>query len=249
MAHLEPLDQAGTHRLIPAKFADKAGDSVLQTLPLPAEVLSDLSELDAATNERRVAERGGNPAIGPRELLFGVPEADIVNAAFTHPGPYGGRFNSAQRGAWYAGFELETSIAEVAFHRRRFLADARIHGPVALDYQEFLADFSGAFHTLSAAERKDCLQPEPVPQCYGVSQALSNRLLFEGSNGIVYPSVRQPSGTCLACFRPALIFHPRRNQQLRLTLEAGTDTVEVTNLAPAQPPSPRAARSPGRKRP
>jgi RES domain len=249
MAHLEPLDQAGTHRLIPAKFAEKAGDSVLETLPLPAEVLADLSELDAATNERKISERGGNPAIGPGELLFGVPEADIVNAAFTHPGPFGGRFHSSRRGAWYAGFELETSIAEVAYHRRRFLANARIEQPLAFEYQEFLADFSGAFHTLTAAEQKDSLQPEPVPQCYAPSQALAGKLLFQGSNGIVYPSVRHPSGTCIACFRPALVFHPRRGRQLRLTLQAGTDTVDVTNLASHRTLHPRPARASRKNRP
>lgn len=245
MAHLEPLDQAGTHRLIPARY----GASVLETLPLPAHVLADLSELDAATNERKVSERGGNPAIGPGELLFGVPEADIVNAAFTHPGPYGGRFHSPQRGAWYAGFELETSIAEVAYHRRRFLADARIAGPLTFHYVEFLADFSGSFHTLDAAEQKDCLQPEPVPQCYGSSQALATRLLFEGSNGIVYPSVRRPAGTCIACFRPALVYRPRRGQHLHLTLEAGTDTVACETVSPAHPPPIRPpGKRPARKR-
>ncbi len=249
MSHLHQLDQAATHRLIPARFADKPGASVLETLSLPANVLADLSELDAATNERKVSERGGNPAIGPGELLFGVPEADIVNAAFTHPGPYGGRFHSPTRGAWYAGFELETSIAEVAFHRRRFLADARISAPLTFDYQEFLADFSGQFHTLSAAQQNDCLQPQPVPQCYAPSQALATRLLFAGSNGIVYPSVRRPSGTCIACFRPALVFHPRRNQHLRLTIETGTDTIEVANIAPTQQtPRPRPASRPGKRR-
>jgi RES domain-containing protein len=232
LALLEQFDQAGTHRLIPARY----GASVLETLPLPAHVLADLSELDAATNERKVSERGGNPAIGPGELLLGVPEAHIVNAAFTHPGPYGGRFHSPQRGAWYAGFELETSIAEVAFHRRRFLADARIKGPLTFDYVEFLTDFSGAFHTLDAAEQKDCLQPEPIPQCYAPSQAVATRLLFEGSNGIVYPSVRRPSGTCIACFRPALVYRPRRGQQLHLTLEVGTDTVACETVSPLQPP-------------
>jgi len=57
-------------------------ESVLETLSLPPEVLADLSELDAATNERTIAEGGGNNAIGPGELLYGVPEAHIVNAAF-----------------------------------------------------------------------------------------------------------------------------------------------------------------------
>lgn len=227
MATLVQIDQAVTHRLIPAKYG---AASVLESLPLPPDVLGDLSELDAATNERKIAERGGNGAIGPGELLLGVPEAHIVNAAFTHPGPFGGRFHGAQRGAWYAGLEVETSIAEVAFHKRRFLDDGRIQGQHAFDYSEFLADFSAEFHSLDAAEREACLQPDPVPQCYSASQALANRLLFEGSNGIVYPSVRRPSGTCIACFRPALVFHPRRGKQYRLTLEAGKDTMKFHEI-------------------
>ena len=228
MARLAQFDQAGTHRLIPAKYG---AESVLRSLPLPPDVLADLSELDAATNERKIAENSGNSAIGPGELLLGVPEAHIVNAAFTHPGTFGGRFHGAQRGVWYAGFEIETSIAEVAFHKRRFLADGRIQGRHRFDYIDFLADFSGEFHTLEAAELETCLQPDPVPQCYSASQALANKLLFEGSNGIVYPSVRQHSGTCIACFRPALVFHPRRSQKYRLSVESGTDAVESEVLS------------------
>ena len=225
MAALEQFDQAGTHRLIPAKYGAK---SVLETLPLQSQILADLSELDAATNERKIAERGGNSAIGPGELLSGVPEAHIVNAAFCHPGAHGGRFHGPRRGAWYAGFEIETSVAEVAFHKRRFLSDGRIQGRHSFDYTEFLADFSGKFHELDSNEREGCLQPDPVPQCYRRPQELANRLLFEGSNGIVYPSVRKPSGTCIACFRPALVFHPRRGEEYRISVDAGADAVDFS---------------------
>jgi hypothetical protein len=229
LARLLQVDQAGTHRLIPAKYG---AESVLESLPLPSDVLADLSELDAATNERKIAENGGNTAIGPGELLLGVPDAHIVNASFTHPGPFGGRFHGPQRGAWYSGFEIETSIAEVGFHKRRFLADGRIQGQHAFDYIDFLADFSGLFHTLDASERKSCLRPDPVPACYSAPQAIANKLLFEGSNGIVYPSVREPAGTCIACFRPALVFHPRRGQRYRLKVETGTDRVN-SEVVPA----------------
>jgi hypothetical protein len=119
--HLGDFDQRGTHRLIPTAYATEI---VLESLQLPAGVITDLTELDAATNERKMAERGGNVAISPGELLCGVPEAHIVNAAFAHPGPFGGQFNDSRRGVWYAGVELETSIAEVAFHKRRFQKEA-----------------------------------------------------------------------------------------------------------------------------
>ena len=227
MAHLVDFDQQGTHRLIPTAYAT---ESVLESLSLPPNVISDLTELDAASNERKVAERGGNAAISPGELLYGVPEAHIVNAAFTHPGPHGGRFNDSRRGAWYAGIELETSIDEVAFHKRRFLKEGRISERISFDYVDFLADFSGQFHFLDDSEREQCLQPDPIPQCYRPSQALANSLLYSGSSGVVYPSVRDPGGTCIACFRPALVFHPRRAKLYSITVASGDDKIESGEL-------------------
>ncbi|MGA2252977.1 RES family NAD+ phosphorylase [Terracidiphilus sp.] len=231
MACAALFEKQSTHRLVPAKYSETG--SVLEALPLPNDVLSDLSELDAATNERTQAERAGNPAIGPGELLFGVPEAQIVNAAFCHPGPYGSRFNTPQRGAWYAGVELETSCAEVAFHRRRLLEETRFSGEQAYDYQDFLADFSGEFHQLDEAEQKTCLEPEPVPQCYAPGQALAETLLYQGAQGIVYPSVRNPGGTCIVCFRPALIFHLRRAKRYRIAVIAGKAGFRIEKPAKA----------------
>jgi hypothetical protein len=224
LALLQAFEHIGIHRLIPAKYSN---GSVLETLPLPAQTIADLTELDAATNERKLAERRGSAGIGPGELLYGVPEAHIVNAAFCHPGPHGGRFNASTRGAWYASVELKTSIAEVAFHRRRFLEEGRIAGELIFEYVDFLADFHGEFHHLDETEAQTCRQPDPVPQCYRPSQALAIKLLYEGSPGIVYQSVRRPEGTCIACFRPALVVHPRRDLDYRMTLEAGTDTCYI----------------------
>lgn len=210
-----------THRLIPSKYA--GGASVLERLNLPATVLEDLNVLDAATNSRLAAEQGHNPAIPPLELLSRVPEASIVNAAFTHCSPYGGRFNDAQRGAWYAGREIETSLSEVAFHKQQFLRDM---GPVPsrqYDYQDFAADFHGIYCELTESERRTCLQPEPVPQCYVPGQGLAQTLITEGKAGIVYPSVRFHGGTCLVCFRPALVLNPRRASRYQLTIGSEQD--------------------------
>ena len=62
------------------------------------------------------------------------------------------------------------------------------------------------------------------------SQALANALLYAGSNGIVYPSVRHSAGTCIACFRPALVFHPRRGQEYRITLGAETHEISFEQI-------------------
>jgi len=219
LAYLANFEQRGTHRLIPVEFAGKT--DALKKLSLHPHALTELSQLAAVTDDRKQAEQGGALSIGPGELLQGVPEADVVNSAFCYPGTHGGRFHDSRRGAWYAGVEIESSLAEVAFHKRRFVEDARFSGPVHCAYQDFLADFSGAFSHLDDGERTVCLVPQPVPQCYGPGQALANALLYAGSNGIVYPSVRNPGGTCIACFRPALVFHPRRGSRYHLTVEAG----------------------------
>lgn len=231
MAHVEDFRRTGAHRLIPAKYA--AEESVLEELGLPEHTLADLSELDAATNERKIAERGGNEAVGPAELLYGVPEAHVVNAAFAHPGPAGGRFNTPRRGAWYAAAALETSVREVAYHKARFLQDARIAERLTFEYQDFLADFAGRYHFLDRGEIRRCLRAEPVPECYLAGQALAASLLEAGSEGIVYPSVRHSGGTCIACLRPALVFHPRRGRAYRISIQAGASNLRWETYNPS----------------
>lgn len=227
MAYSESFERAGTHRLIPSEFSKP---NALAALPLSSAALEDLTEIEALTNARKVAVLGRNSAIGPSELLSGMPYANIVNAAFCHPGAQGGRFNNSRRGVWYAGIEFESSLSEIAFHKKRFLKNARITASLAFEYVDFLADFAAHFHHLDAAESGTCLQPHPVPQCYLPSQALANSLLYSGSNGIVYPSVRHPSGTCVACFRPALVYRPRRDCDYRITLRADSDEISVETL-------------------
>jgi hypothetical protein len=92
-------------------------------LPLAAEegVLDDLASLESATNARLRAEEGGLADLDPRELVFGRAGRTFVNAAFTHTRPGGNRFNGDERGAWYAGFEVGTALAEVAYHLTREL--------------------------------------------------------------------------------------------------------------------------------
>ena len=92
------LSRAGTHRLIPSNYLDE-GDSVLTRLTGDEGELALLFELDQATNDRGAAENGRAPAIGPDELVFGVPYYRTVNAAFVHAHPLGARFNGPERGA------------------------------------------------------------------------------------------------------------------------------------------------------
>ena len=205
------VDQRDTHRLIPTQFADD-GASVLTRLTDDENLLNGIFELDNATNDRLWAESGRLPGIDARELVFGIPAYRIINATFCHPAPNGSRFNSSDRGAWYAAFELETAQAEVAHHRKLWLQETGWEEEDSADYIDYLADFRAEFHDLrgldiqGAKEHSDCLSPDS----YTASQALAAQLLNLGSAGIVYPSVRRTDGTCIACLRPVLVTNVRK---------------------------------------
>ena len=249
-----------THRLIASRYSDSG--TVLSRLSTNPDTLGKLLELDDATNDRFLGEEGLLPGIGIHELVYGIRYAHIVNAAFTHASPAGGRFNTPTRGAWYASLDRETSLAEVAFHKLRHLEEiAWPHEEISTS-DDYLADITSSFHdlrepdlrattpgapsspTVFSSERVGSatpsevhlnptlvdstlnpfaryLLPEPIPACYARPQRLAERLLTRKSNGVVYPSVRHPGGTCLAVFRPALVYNVRRGARLELRLKTG----------------------------
>lgn len=206
------LDRSATHRLISSRYRDD-GASVLVRIAQDDVHLQDIFDLDHATNDRLLAENDLLPGIGIGELVFDVPRYRIINAAFCHARPDGSRFNGPDRGAWYAGFELETSQAEVIFHKTVALAEIDCFED-SVTYDDHLADFRSEFHDLRDAPAFEaCLAPDS----YVASQTLAAGLLKQGSAGIVYPSVRQPGGTNLVCFRPALVSNVGLGSTFRFT--------------------------------
>jgi RES domain-containing protein len=214
------LRQFDTCRLIPSRFAERE-DSVLGPLAEDGGQLRDLFELDNATNSRLIAEFGGAPGIGIDELVFGVPNFRMINAAFTYARPEGSRFNDGERGAWYCAFDMPTALAEVAFHKTvEYQEIGRFDDSVS--YQALLADFSAEFHDLRPALAGGEAGANPFgacldPRSYIASQQLAATLLEAGSMGVVFPSVRRAGGTNLACFRPALVGNVRKGASYRLT--------------------------------
>jgi RES domain len=212
--------QFDTHRLIPAKYS-AGGESVLARIADDDAHLRDIFDLDNATNERLQAEANRLPGIGIDELVFGLPYFRIVNAAFCHAHPLGSRFNGPERGAWYAAYDLPTAQAEIAFHKGIELAEIgwpdAATGEEAVTYDDYLADFSAAFHDIRTDKT---FAPSLAPESYIASQALAETLLAEGSLGLVYPSVRRARGTCIACFRPALVMNVRKAATFRFAWDS-----------------------------
>jgi hypothetical protein len=188
------LIQRYTVRLIPSAYFKAP---ILRPLVESDEELEVLEALDALTNPRRQQRR-----IDPE---FDSWAAQCVEAAFAYRPVQGLRFNDATFGAWYAGFEDQTALNEVAFHKSRQLEYIGVTHEIS-HYQALHAGFIGSFHDARplAAKRPDFLLPD-TGIAYPAGQVLARELRQIGSRGLVYPSARYEGGTCIVAFKDTVV--------------------------------------------
>jgi RES domain-containing protein len=191
-------------------------DPVLRALA-DEDDLSALEEIEAATSARLRAENSGAERLDRRELVFGIPHANLINAAFAYWRPLAlNRFNGPGRGAWYAALSLATAIAEVAFHLERELAHISDFN-ATVDYAEMFASFIGDFVDLRAADPlPPFLDPDPA-KSYAAGNAFADAVRTAGHFGIVYPSLRHHGGTCLVALVPHAVQAVAQGRVIRLT--------------------------------
>lgn len=179
--------------------------------PDPA-VWDVLIELEQLTNPR-VRDQVGAISLVPAARRVSGPNASWVMAAFTHLNPKGSRFSDGSYGVYYAADRLDTAIRETAYHFERFARDS--NDPARReDMRVLVGSVSSDFHDverLRPAERSSVLDPAS----YTASQAFARALREAGSNGIIYPSVRDPGGHCLAAFWPDVVGIPTQERHLQ----------------------------------
>jgi hypothetical protein len=210
--HVRRIVQERTIRLVASA---RLRDPVLLKL-VDDDDLADLEEIEAATSGRLRAQESGADRLDSRELVFGVPHAHFINAAFSYWLPRTlNRFNGPGRGAWYAALELDTCVAEVSFHMERELANVGDFN-ATIDYAELFASFIGAFVDLRGiAPRPDFLEPDPATS-YPAGNLFADAVRAAGHYGIVYPSARQDEGTCLVALVPHAVQSVTHGRVLRL---------------------------------
>jgi len=202
-------------------------DAVLKALG-DDENLDDLAEIEGATSGRLQAQQFGGESIDPREFIVGIPHAHFINAAFAYPRPGElNRFNGPGRGAWYAALDVRTAIAEVSFHIARELERVSDYNAI-VEYAEMFASFAGEFVDLrSAIPQPPCLDPDPAVG-YPAGNALAELARGQGHNGIIYPSVRDPDGTCLVALFPHAVQSVAQGDVIRITWSGSPDPTVQT---------------------
>lgn len=189
--------------------------SVLEALVDNERELQELAEIEGATSGRLQAETIGFSDLSPQDLVYDVPHGHFINASFAYAKPREpNRFNGERRGAWYAALAVETCLAEITFHMTDFLQKAGdFHATV--DYAEMLCSVSGEFVDLRERPHHPSLAADKASG-YPAGNRLADEARHAGTNGIIYPSVRHPGGTCLAILRPAAVQSVRQGDVWRL---------------------------------
>ena len=186
------------------------------------EDLAALAEIEGATSGRLIAEHRGGEGVEANELVYGVPHARFINAAFAYAKPRElNRFNGPGRGAWYAALEVETCLGEVAFHMADFLGRAGDYRAV-VDYVEMHASLAGEFVDLRGEASHICLNPDPA-LAYPAGNAVADAARARGLNGLIYPSVRHQGGTCFAALWPHAVQSVAPGNHWRLTWAGKAD--------------------------
>lgn len=162
------------------------------------EDFTALAEIEALTNPR-IREILGALSTIPRNRWVSGPGTTPVMSAFTHLNPDGSRFSDGSYGVFYAASEEPTAIRETVYHRERFLRYTR-ELPQRVQMRCYVATIAGRFHDIRGGY--------PLlhdPDSYADSQRVARELRADDSNGIVYDSVRNPGGQCVAAFWPDVV--------------------------------------------
>lgn len=194
------------YRIIPSRFPTI---DLFEAVADPAD-LEAVYQIEAKTNDRLREEVGDISLVLPEDRVSG-PGSSPIMAAFTHLNPEGDRFTNGTYGVFYAGRTIETAIAETRYHRVRFLR-ATSEPAQELGMRVYAVDLDAELHDIRAM-----CESHPAyyhPTSYGMSQELALQLRENGSDGIVYGSVRDEGGECVAVFRPRLLSNCRQERHL-----------------------------------
>lgn len=187
---ITPIQWVPGYRIIPSRFPPVGPwDRIAHARDFDA-----LAEIEALTNPR-LREELGVLAMIPVNRRIAGPGTTPIMAAFTHLDPNGSRFSNGDYGVLYVARELPTAIRETVHHRERFLKRTK-EPPQRLEMRCYMIPIDAPLHDLrdhTAFHHADDYEP---------SQTIAAQLRAGGSNGVVYRSVRNDAGECVAAFWP-----------------------------------------------
>lgn len=222
-----PLDavriRGRTHRLVPSRFPPIG---VFDRVASPADA-RDAMELEGLTNDRVRLAIERSAILPDDDWVVGVPGSTIVMAAFLHAVPEGGRFNGSQLGAWYAARDLQTAVRETIYHHTRRIAASSMGFDATITMREFVSALDARLIDLRGQQTA---QPMLFhSDDYTESQRFGEARRQAGDIGIIWNSVRRPSGECVVIYRPRVLLPVTQGKHLEYRWH-GSPEPEVLRL-------------------
>lgn len=204
-----PVSWTETWRIIASRYPPINLFERLSDKPAVWETLIELEEL---TNPRLRDELGRIHLVPPERRVTG-PHASWVMAPFTHINVLGSRFSDGSYGIYYAARRLQTAIRETAHHFARFASDSN-DPPRREDMRVLLGSIDRVLDDVDALA--DPMKARILdPGSYDASRAFGAERRAQGSDGLVYASVRDVGGECIAAFWPDVVSIPVQERHLQ----------------------------------
>jgi hypothetical protein len=187
------------HRLIPSHFPPI---DLFEHVSDPDD-LAMVFEIESLTNDRLKDEIGNLSLISVEDRISGMGSTPVM-AAFTHiSGLKPTRFtDNTKYGVYYGASDLDTAFAETIFHREKFLSATK-EPDTDITMRDYINNIALKLHDITDDSFKHLHSED-----YTHSQAFAKKLRTENSNGLLYNSVRQTGGRCIAIFKPKAVTIP-----------------------------------------
>ncbi|OBA00942.1 RES family NAD+ phosphorylase [Halomonas sp. G11] len=195
-----------SYRIIPSRFPPI---DLFESVNSNAGDWDLLNELEGETSARLREEAGAIHLVRDGDRRYG-PGWTPVMAAFCHFPAAGSRFTDGSFGAYYCALTEATAITETVYHAERFMSESS-EPPMMLQQRVYLADLAGQLIDLRDQKNAQALL---VPDSWTAGQTFGREAWEKHSDGIIYPSVRDPGGECAAVLRPPVLSATRQGRHL-----------------------------------
>lgn len=192
---------------------------IIRSLYPPIDLFEDIADpadwpllisAEQKTNPR-IMETIGNLELVPEARRVGGPGASYLMAPFTHISTNRpSRFSAGRFGVLYVGDRFEVALMETIHHHEAFMAATAEKPGWTSSFREIVMGVKARLHDIRVEVEAGWIDP----QDYTGSQALGSELHADGSEGIVYRSVRYPDGEAAALFYPDLASDPVQGRHL-----------------------------------
>jgi hypothetical protein len=182
---------------------------IIRSLYPPIDLFEDIADpedwplliaAEQKTNPRLMERLGALDLVPPGRRVSG-PGATFLMAPFTHVSPdRPSRFTAGTYGVFYVARAFETALLETLYHHARFMARTREAPGWTSQFRELVLDIEAPLHDLRGGN--SAFQPALDPDDYADAQKLAAALRAASSEGLAYPSPRDPNGECAALFYP-----------------------------------------------